>query len=284
LATVEYNDVFEHRADFEGLSSSATNISVDPRFAETRSYKLKPDSPCIGTGESGTEGNDSAGSRSDMGAHGGPGTWDAKESYWYPRLLTHSDVDDALTSDLCPEAAALVMKEVQNLERGCTDHWQDLDDPGVSCLTRQDVETVWARRVALNLFHEVNGRLPWSILDYDQKALSMLLRLDESCFWSDLPSMDVKGMLSTDSSHENSSGCHGPQTTSSCGGGARTPLRSGCPCQRCLPRRPPKPRLTPSPPSSNSCATLGGGTPNWMIQPCWNSPITSRPLGLRCGT
>jgi hypothetical protein len=202
LATVEYNDVFEHQADFEGLSSSATNISVDPRFAETRSCKLRPDSPCIDTGKSATEGNDSGGKRSDMGCHGGPGAWDAKESYWYPRLLTHMDVEGALTTDLCPDAAALVMKEVQCLERGRTDHWQDLDDPEVSCLTRKDVETVWARRVALNLFNEVNGRLPWSILDYDQEALSMLLRLDDSCLWTDLPSMEVKGMLATASSHE----------------------------------------------------------------------------------
>ncbi|MCJ7627569.1 MAG: right-handed parallel beta-helix repeat-containing protein, partial [Longimicrobiales bacterium] len=202
LATAEYNDVFEHGANFQGLSPSPTNISVYPRFAETRSYKLRPDSPCIDTGDPATERNDLDGSRSDMGAHGGPGTWDAKESYWYPRLLTHSDVYDALAGDLCPEAAALVMNEVQDLERGCTDHWQGLDDPDVSCLTWQDVKAVWARRVALNLFNEVNGRLPWSILDYDREALTMLLRLDDSCLWTQLPSIEVSGMLSTISSHE----------------------------------------------------------------------------------
>ncbi|MCJ7628311.1 MAG: hypothetical protein MUO50_07970, partial [Longimicrobiales bacterium] len=66
----------------------------------------------------------------------------------------------------------------------------------------QDVKAVWARRVALNLFNEVNGRLPWSILDYDRQALTMLLRLDDSCLWTQLPSIEVTEMLSTISSHE----------------------------------------------------------------------------------
>jgi parallel beta-helix repeat protein len=202
LASVEYNDVFEHRADFEGLSPSPTNISADPRFAETRSYKLRPDSPCIGAGDPAGGEDDRQGSGPDVGAHGGRGSWDAKEHYWYPRLLAHRGVAAALTSDLCPDGPVLVMNEIRDLERGDTQHWQDLDNPDVSCLTLEDVKTVWARRVALNLFNEVNVRLPWSILDYDQGSLRMLLRLDDSCLWTQLPSMEVTEMLSTISGHE----------------------------------------------------------------------------------
>jgi hypothetical protein len=94
------------------------------------------------------------------------------------------------------------MNEVRGLERGRTEHWQDMDDPDVPCLTLEEVKTVWARRVALNLFNEVNGRLPWSILDYDGDALRMLLRLDASCLWTQLPSIEVTEMLSTVSGHE----------------------------------------------------------------------------------
>ncbi len=46
------------------------NISVDPMFTGDDDHHLKPDSPCIDTGDSLI--TDNNGSRSDMGLYGGP--------------------------------------------------------------------------------------------------------------------------------------------------------------------------------------------------------------------
>lgn len=60
-------------ATFAGMvdpTGSAGNISSDPRFVDTESFRLRADSPCVNAGDPALE--DPNGTRADMGRYGGP--------------------------------------------------------------------------------------------------------------------------------------------------------------------------------------------------------------------
>ena len=72
--TISHNNVFNNKAgqyrDMPDYTERFGNISIDPMFAGEDDYQLKPESPCIDTGDSEITDND--GSRSDIGLYGGP--------------------------------------------------------------------------------------------------------------------------------------------------------------------------------------------------------------------
>ena len=74
--TVSYSDVDGNTRDYDGSISDQTNsngnVSEDPRFSDPGAgdFTLDVGSPCINAGDPGID--DADGSRSDMGAHGGP--------------------------------------------------------------------------------------------------------------------------------------------------------------------------------------------------------------------
>lgn len=72
--TIAFNNIFNNNdgeyRDMPDFTDKCGNISVDPRFVLEYDYHLKPDSPCINTGDTLITDND--GSRSDMGLYGGP--------------------------------------------------------------------------------------------------------------------------------------------------------------------------------------------------------------------
>lgn len=73
--SVSYTDFWANEADVcDGNSpvGSSNNIAVNPLFVGEADYHLSPGSPCINTGPSTTDYNDTDGSRNDMGAYGGP--------------------------------------------------------------------------------------------------------------------------------------------------------------------------------------------------------------------
>ena len=60
-------------ATFAGMTDptgSSGNISSDPRFVDTESFRLRADSPCVNAGDPALE--DPNGTRADMGRYGGP--------------------------------------------------------------------------------------------------------------------------------------------------------------------------------------------------------------------
>jgi parallel beta-helix repeat protein len=71
---VSYNNVFANQAgnykDMEDWTGKYGNLSVDPQFADTISFRLSPDSPLIDAGH--PEFTDPDGSPSDIGPWGGP--------------------------------------------------------------------------------------------------------------------------------------------------------------------------------------------------------------------
>jgi len=77
----QYNNVFNNNKGnlYECLEGTGY-ISQNPKFIdqEAGNYALRSDSPCRDTGKPGAEYNDPDGTRSDMGAYGGP----ASASYW----------------------------------------------------------------------------------------------------------------------------------------------------------------------------------------------------------
>ena len=70
-----YSAFYDNDGGYSGVDaplSAEGNITVDPRMSST--WELESDSPCIDTGD--PDISDADGSRSDMGAFGGPaGSW-----------------------------------------------------------------------------------------------------------------------------------------------------------------------------------------------------------------
>ncbi|MDW7680281.1 MAG: NosD domain-containing protein, partial [bacterium] len=69
-----YNNIWNHRYNYNGLSPGIGDISLNPLFADSTNsnFNLNPDSPCIDAGNPDAQFNDLDGSRNDMGAFGGP--------------------------------------------------------------------------------------------------------------------------------------------------------------------------------------------------------------------
>ena len=70
-----YSSFYDNDGGYDGVdapTAAGGNISGDPRLTST--WELESDSPCIDTGDPAV--SDVDGSRSDMGAYGGPvGSW-----------------------------------------------------------------------------------------------------------------------------------------------------------------------------------------------------------------
>ncbi|UCE08206.1 MAG: right-handed parallel beta-helix repeat-containing protein, partial [bacterium] len=73
-AVNSYNNVWNHRFNYNGLSAGIGDISANPLFADSvhRDFHLSSESPCIDAGNPDPAHNDHNGSRNDMGAFGGP--------------------------------------------------------------------------------------------------------------------------------------------------------------------------------------------------------------------
>ncbi|MDM8540147.1 hypothetical protein QUF90_03575 [Desulfococcaceae bacterium HSG9] len=72
---ISYNDIFDNAGDDSAKKPKACaqgteTLTDDPLFADADDYHLADDSPCIDVGDPELEDED--GSRSDMGAYGGP--------------------------------------------------------------------------------------------------------------------------------------------------------------------------------------------------------------------
>ncbi len=77
---ISHNDIWENKEgnykEMEDLTGKDGNISTDPLFEGRMDFHLKPNSPCINSGDSTF--TDPDGSNSDMGVYGGPGATPAK--------------------------------------------------------------------------------------------------------------------------------------------------------------------------------------------------------------
>ena len=69
-----YNDIWNQRANYNGISPGEGDISANPLFADSAhsDFHLNPYSPCTDAGKPDAVYNDHDGSRNDMGAFGGP--------------------------------------------------------------------------------------------------------------------------------------------------------------------------------------------------------------------
>ena len=69
--TIDYSDV-KGGSTFGAWATGASNIDADPSFESSNDYHLQNGSPCINTGNTDIQYDDSDGTRNDMGVYGGP--------------------------------------------------------------------------------------------------------------------------------------------------------------------------------------------------------------------